>query len=93
MHPPIGKTDDAFDSGRVLTITPDVRQKHIALFGKSGVGKSTLLRNMIAWDIEHGAGIAVQDPHGMPVDEILETIRRRRTSDEITPGEVERIAI
>jgi hypothetical protein len=84
MHPlPIGKTDDAFDSGRVLTISPDARRKHIAIFGKSGVGKSTLLRNMIAWDIEHGAGVAVEDPHGSLVDEILETIPRRRTNDVI----------
>lgn len=61
MHPlPIGKTDDPFDSGRVLTIHPDTRRKHMAIFGKSGVGKSTLLRNMVAWDIEHGAGVAVQ---------------------------------
>jgi len=84
MHPlPIGKTDDPFDSDRVLTIPPDARRKHIAVFGKSGVGKSTLLRNMIAWDIEHGAGVAVQDPHGSLVDEILETIPRRRTNDVI----------
>jgi len=37
----------------------------MAIFGKSGVGKSTLLRNMIAWDIAHGAGVAVEDPHGI----------------------------
>ena len=37
---------------------------------------------MIARDIEHRAGVAVQDPHGGLVDEILETIRRR-TNDVI----------
>jgi DNA helicase HerA-like ATPase len=84
VHPlPIGKTDDPFESDRVLTIPSDTRRKHMAIFGKSGVGKSTLLRNMIAWDIEHGAGVAVQDPHGSLVDEILETIPRRRTNDVI----------
>ena len=84
MHPlPIGKTDDPFDSGRILTIPPDARRKHIAVFGKSGVGKSTLLRNMIAWDIEHGAGVAVEDPHGGLVDEILEAVPRHRTNDVI----------
>jgi len=84
MHPlPIGKTDDAFDSGRILTIHPDARRKHMAVFGKSGVGKSTLLRNMIAWDIAHGAGVAVQDPHGSLVDDILEMIPRNRTNDVI----------
>ncbi len=84
MHPlPIGKTDDPFDSGRILTIHPDTRRKHMAIFGKSGVGKSTLLRNMIAWDIAHGAGVAVEDPHGSLVDEILEIIPRHRTNDVI----------
>lgn len=54
MHPlPISKTDNPFDSGPVLTAPPAACRKHIAAFGKSGVGKSTLLRNMIAWDIEH----------------------------------------
>src|SRR5271169_1919927 len=84
MQPlPIGKTDDAYDSGRILTIPPAARRKHIAVFGKSGVGKSTLLRNMIAWDIANGAGVAVEDPHGSLVDEILETIPRHRTNDVI----------
>ena len=80
---PIGKTDDPFDSGRILTIHPDTRRKHMAIFGKSGVGKSTLLRNMIAWDIAHGAGVAVEDPHGSLVDEVLEMIPRHRTNDVI----------
>jgi len=52
----------------------------LALFGKSGTGKTTLLRNMIACDIEHGAGLAVEDPHGSLVDEVLETILRRHVS-------------
>ena len=84
MHPlPIGKTDDPFNTGNIFGIPADARRKHIAVFGKSGVGKSTLLRNMLAWDIEHGAGVAVQDPHGSLVDEILETIPRHRTNDVI----------
>jgi ABC-type nitrate/sulfonate/bicarbonate transport system ATPase subunit len=36
----------------------------MAIFGKGGVGKSTLLRNMIAWDVEHGAGC---NRHARPV--------------------------
>ena len=34
----------------------------MAIFGKSGVGKSTLLHNVIAWDIAHGAGVAIENP-------------------------------
>jgi ABC-type phosphate/phosphonate transport system ATPase subunit len=82
MYPlPIGKTDDPFDSGRVLTIPPAARQKHIAIFGESGVGKSTLLRNMIAWDIEHDAGVAVEDPRSNKV--FTKTLQPHRRSDRI----------
>lgn len=78
MHPlPVGLTDEPYDSGRILTLPPHARRKHIAIFGKTGVGKSTLLRTMIAWDIAHGAGVAAEDAHGSLVDEILETIPRR----------------
>ncbi len=80
---PSAKTDNPFDSGRVLAIPPDARRKQIAIMGKSGVGKSTLLRNMITWDIEHGASVAVKDPHGSLVDEVLDVIPRHRTNDVI----------
>ena len=33
MYPlPIGRTDDPFDSGRILTILPDARRKHKGVF-------------------------------------------------------------
>jgi DNA helicase HerA-like ATPase len=36
----------------------------MAIFGKSGVGKTTLMRNMIVADLHAGNGITVIDPHG-----------------------------
>jgi hypothetical protein len=45
-------------------------------------GETTLLR-MIAWDIAHGAGIAVDDPCGSLVAEILEAIPRHRANDVV----------
>ena len=41
------------------------------VIGASGTGKSTLLLNLILQDLERGAGLAVLDPHGDLVDEIL----------------------
>jgi type IV secretory pathway VirB4 component len=38
---PIGKTHDINDQGRTFTIPPEARRKHMAIFGKSGVGKTT----------------------------------------------------
>ncbi len=34
------------------------------LIGKTGMGKSTILENMIVDDIRSGKGVMVVDPHG-----------------------------
>jgi len=84
MQPvPIGRTDDIWDQGHIFTVPAEARRKHMAIFGKSGVGKTTLLRNMIAWDIHHGLGVTVLDPHGNLIDDLLEMIPRSRTNDVI----------
>ena len=57
------------------------RRQHIYMIGKSGTGKSTLLRNLIVQDIESGAGVAVIDPHGDLANELLDCIPSRRTDD------------
>ena len=44
---------------------------HVSIIGASGTGKSTLLFNLIQQDIEKGEGIAVLDPHGDLIDQIL----------------------
>ena len=55
----------------------------MAIFGKSGVDKSTLVRNMIAVDLATGAGLTVIDPHGSLVAEVLELIPTARSGDVI----------
>jgi type IV secretory pathway VirB4 component len=40
------------------------RRQHVYCIGKSGTGKTTLLRNLIIQDIEMGRGVGVIDPHG-----------------------------
>jgi len=64
-------------------ISPKHKQRHVSIFGKSGVGKTTLLCNMITWDIYHRLGVTVIDPHGGLIEEILQTIPRERTNDVI----------
>lgn len=75
-------------------LIPQVRTRHTALFGKSGVGKTTLMRNMILWDIWKGSGVTVIDPHGQLIDEILEHIPKSRTNDVIyfKPAQLERVS-
>ncbi|OGY27064.1 MAG: hypothetical protein A2Z11_00955 [Candidatus Woykebacteria bacterium RBG_16_43_9] len=57
------------------------RRKHIYIIGKTGTGKSTLIKNMIIQDIRAGEGVAVLDPHGQLIDELLDFIPENRIDD------------
>ena len=59
------------------------RRRHVAIIGKTGMGKSTLLHRLIASDIDAGRGIALIDPHGDLADAVLQTIPRVRTNDVV----------
>lgn len=59
------------------------RNRHVYIIGKSGVGKSTLLENMTIDDIRERRGVAVIDPHGDYVDNILQYIPSYRVNDVI----------
>ena len=59
------------------------RLHHIYILGKTGTGKSTLLRNLILQDIEAGRGVALLDPHGDLAEELLDHIPPWRT-DHVT---------
>lgn len=49
---------------------PD-RSGHISIIGKTGVGKTTLMHQLIHQDIATGKGVAVIDPHGQLVTDTL----------------------
>ena len=59
------------------------RRRHMYVIGKTGMGKSTLLENMIYADIMAGRGVGVVDPHGDLADAVLNYIPSRRTNDVI----------
>ncbi len=95
MYPlPIGYKTRAKGEREDGYLIPEARTRHAALFGKSGVGKTTLMRNTILWDIWQGSGVTVIDPHGQLIDDILEHIPRSRTNDVIyfKPADLERVA-
>ncbi len=48
----------------VVSIPHTVRSWHTVILGATGVGKSTLMENMIAQDMARGDGVMVLDPHG-----------------------------
>jgi hypothetical protein len=56
---------------RQVHLAYDDRVTHVNLIGKTRVGKSTLLHQMAHQDIKAGKGVAVIDPHGDLVEQIL----------------------
>lgn len=59
------------------------RRRHMLLIGKTGTGKTTLLKNLISQDIAAGASVALIDPHGDLAQEILSHIPRSRSKDVV----------
>ncbi|HCC73583.1 MAG TPA: hypothetical protein DEP92_02155, partial [Candidatus Komeilibacteria bacterium] len=64
-------------------IKTDDRRRHFYVLGKTGMGKTNLLETMIIQDIQRGKGVAVVDPHGELVENILRFIPNRRINDVI----------
>jgi hypothetical protein len=68
---------------RTFGMKKEDRRRHTYIIGKTGMGKSTLLLNMIVQDINYGNGVAVFDPHGDLVERILDYIPSRRINETI----------
>ena len=66
-----------------VTQSSEHRLRHTYVVGASGTGKSTLLLDMITQDIAHGEGIAVLDPHGDLIDQVVGHIPEERARDVI----------
>src|SRR3989339_1712387 len=64
-------------------IKTDDRRRHMYFIGKTGMGKSTVLENMIIQDIQDGKGVAVVDPHGDLVEKVINYVPNHRINDVI----------
>ncbi|MBI3335185.1 MAG: type IV secretion system DNA-binding domain-containing protein [Candidatus Portnoybacteria bacterium] len=78
----IGKTTyrNRFDS---FGIRHADRRHHIYIIGKTGTGKSTLLKNMLIQDLRAGNGLALIDPHGDLVEDLLNFVPKTRTNEVV----------
>jgi len=61
----------------------DDRRRHVYIMGKTGMGKTTMIENMIVQDIQAGNGVAFVDPHGDAVEKILNYIPASRINDVV----------
>jgi|AntRauTorckE6833_2_1112554.scaffolds.fasta_scaffold00115_15 CxxC-x17-CxxC domain-containing protein len=78
------------NSYKKFGIKKDDRRRHMYFIGKTGMGKSTVLENMIISDIRAGNGVAVVDPHGDLAEKVIEFIPSNRVDDviNINPSDI-----
>ncbi|MFA6171005.1 MAG: CxxC-x17-CxxC domain-containing protein [Patescibacteria group bacterium] len=79
------------NKNQTFGIKLDDRRRHMYVIGKTGMGKSTLLENMIIGDILAGRGVAVVDPHGDLAEKVIDFVPAERINDVIyfNPADME----
>lgn len=86
-----GRGADVLSLGRVcfrnehyrFGIDTEARRRHLWILGKTGMGKTTLLQNIIAQDLEARRGFAVIEPHGDLAQSTLNHVPKFRKNDVI----------
>lgn len=75
-----------------VRIKPGDRRRHMYLIGKSGTGKTEMMKAMAQQDIEEGHGVCIIDPNGDFADEALQFVPKHRADDVIffDPGDYDR---
>jgi hypothetical protein len=77
---------------RPLALTDADSRRHIHVLGPTGVGKSTLLMNLITQDMAAGRGVVVIEPKGDLIDDVLARVPAERVNDVVLldPTDTER---
>ena len=68
---------------RRFGIKTDDRRRHMYIIGKTGMGKTTLIENMVLSDILAGHGACYIDPHGDTAEKLLDFIPPHRINDVV----------
>ena len=77
----LGLSNYPGSEGRQIALRPDDRLRHMWIVGPTGVGKSTLMSNLIVQDMQAGSGMVVIDARGDLVNDVLGRIPAQRRSD------------
>ncbi|TSA45979.1 DUF87 domain-containing protein [bacterium] len=75
-----------------IRIERDDRRRHMYVIGRTGTGKSEFMKGLIRQDILAGEGVAVIDPHGDLVDDLMMCVPKERADDVVLfePFDMER---
>ena len=76
----------------IIRMKPADRRRHMYIIGKSGSGKTELMKSLVKQDIEEGRGVCVIDPHGDFAEDALSFVPRERAEDVIyfNPADTDR---
>jgi hypothetical protein len=72
-------TDHSYSIG----LNDNDRSRHVYMLGQTGSGKSTIIYHMARADMASGQGLAVIDPHGDLIIELLSVVPEERIEDTI----------
>jgi len=74
--------DNIFRGTRTpIYMAPADRVRHTYIIGKTGSGKSTLMKEMIVRDMKAGHGVCYIDPHGTDTEDLLARVPKERIDD------------
>jgi hypothetical protein len=68
---------------RPLALTPKDSLRHLEVLGPTGVGKSTLLLNLITHDLAAGRAVVVIEPRGDLIADVLARVPEHRVKDVV----------
>ena len=78
----LGFSDYRGEKNKVF-IQRDDRRRHQYIIGRTGTGKTELMKNMAIQDVRNGEGLCIIDPHGDFVEDVLQYIPKERAEDVI----------
>jgi hypothetical protein len=71
------------DDARSVVLGLEDRRRHVYITGKTGMGKTSLIQNIILEDMQAGRGLCLVDPHGDLAESIVGLVPSHRTNDVI----------
>lgn len=89
--PPINLPEEGILLGRniyrgtetKIRMARDDRRRHMYILGRTGVGKTEIMKYMSVQDINNGDGVCIIDPHGDFIEDVLPHIPKERAEDVI----------
>lgn len=79
----IGTATRGMELAASITLSLDDRRRHLHLIGKTGTGKTTLLRTLIFDDLFNARGFALLDPLGGLAQAVADSVPKSRTDRTI----------